>query len=201
MKIKFCNRKGLLILFSVLNPIYIVAQEPGSKFSMEFGISANRFEYGEKGVAISNGLVYQLSPIFKLSPSFSFAYGFYRYSENQIEPSFVEARYLSFHLPIQLTAPGRFDFLSIGFGPCLTYRSRVENTNFKNDTTLGTTRLYNYDNGIMSNTLYAGIVGQIEARIYKINRISFHLFIYSTAYFNPFKIDYYGGGIKTYVNL
>jgi hypothetical protein len=193
--------KHMLILISICSTFDLLAQEPGSKYSMEFGISGDKFEYSETGFAISNGLVYRLSPMFKISPTIQFAYGFYRYYQNQIEPSFVEARYLSFQLPIQYVPPGKFNFLSIGLGPCLIYRSRIENTNFKNDTTLGTTRIYSYENGYMFNALYAGIVGQLEARIYKINRMSFHLFINSTAYFNPFKIDYYGGGIKTYVNL
>jgi len=193
--------KYILILLFMCSAFGLIAQEPDSKFSMEFGISGDRFQYGEKGFSISNGLVYQISPMFRVTPSFAFDFGFYRYSQNQIEPSFVEARYFSFHLPMQFVPPGSFDFLGISLGPCLTYRSRVENTNFKNDTTLGTTRIYSYDYGNMSNTLYAGIVGQIAARIYRINRISFYFFINSTAYFNPFKIDYYGGGIKTCVNL
>ena len=188
--------KFILILLLMCTAFELTAQETDSKFSMELAISGDRFQYGEKGFSISNGLVYQICPMFRVTPSVAFDFGFYRYSQNQIEPSFVEARYLSFHLPIQFVPPGGFDFLGIGLGPCLTYRSRVENTNFRNDTILGSTRIYSYDNGNMSNTFYAGIIGQVDARIYRIKRISFYLFINSTAYFNPFKIDYYGGGTQ-----
>ena len=178
-----------------------MAQESNSKFSMEFGVSGNKYEYGEKGFAISDGLVYQLSPMFRISSTVQFAYGFYRYSQNQVEPSFVEARYFSFQFPVQFVVPGKLDFLSFDAGPTLNFRSRFENTNFKNYTTAGTTRIYSYDYGYMYNTLYAGLLVQMDARVYRVKRLSFHLFVNCNAYFNPFKIDYYGGGIKTSVNL
>jgi hypothetical protein len=193
--------KRFFILLSLSAAVDLMAQESGSKFTMEFGISGNIYEYQEKGFGISNSLVYQLSPKFRISPTLQFAYGFYRYYQNQYEPSFVEARYFSFQLPIQYVPSGKFDFLSIGIGPDLTYRSRFENDTFKYYATSGTTRIYSYDSGYMYNTLYAGIVGQVEARIYRVNRLAIYLFAHCTAYFNPFKTDYYGVGIKTSVNL
>lgn len=193
--------KWIIFLFSISLSLDSIAQETDSNYSIEVGISVNRFEYGEKGFAITNGLTFRLGQSFSIAPNLQFAYGFYRYYQNQIEPSFVEARYFSFRLPVQWMAPGKFDFLKIGLGPSLTFRSRVENTNFKNDTIIGTTRFYKYDSGYMYNTLYAGMTGLVEARIYKSGRFSVNLFAEFNAYFNPFKLDYYGGGIKTYVNL
>ena len=193
--------KKLLTILTFCTAFDVVAQEPLSKFSLEFSVSGNKYEYGEKGFGISNGLSYQISPAFNISPTLKFAYGFYRYYQNQYEPSFVEARYISFQLPVQYKFPGKLDFLSIGIGPILTYRSRFENDSFKINTTAGSTKIYMYDAGYMYNTLYAGMTGQLESIIYRLNRLSFRLFINCNLYFNPFKFDYYGGGIKTSVNL
>jgi hypothetical protein len=193
--------KQILFLFLLLASFNLIAQESVSKISFEFGISGDRYEYGEKGFGISNGIVYQINPTFRISPTIQFAYGFYRYFQNQYQPSFVEARYISFQLPLQYVGPGKLELLSIGIGPTLTFRSRFENDSFKIFTNAGSTRIYSYDGGYMYNTLYAGMVCQLEARIYRRNRFSIRLFANCNAYFNPFKIDYYGGGIKTSVNL
>jgi hypothetical protein len=193
--------KGLIVLLSILIVTDLSAQVPDSAFSFEFGISGNKFEYGEKGFAISNGILYRLSPRLSVSPTFLFAYGFYRYYQNQIEPSFVEARYFSFQLPLRWMAPGKLSFIGIRVGPQLTFRSRFENDTFRLFTRAGTTRIYSYDYGYMYNTLYVGITGQIEALIFRKKRLSFLLFVNGNAYFNPFKIDYYGAGLKSTVSL
>jgi hypothetical protein len=193
--------KQIFFFISFLASFTLMAQESQSKLSFEFGISGERYEYGEKGFGISNGLVYQLSPTFRISPTLQVAYGFYRYFQNQYQPSFVEARYVSFQLPLQYVGPAKFDFLSIGIGPTLTFRSRLENDSFKIYTNAGSTRIYKYDGGYMYNTLYAGMVCQLEAMILRRNRFSIRLFANCNAYFNPFKVDYYGGGIKTAINL
>jgi hypothetical protein len=193
--------KRLLLFIALFEGISIYGQESISKFSFEFGVSANHYEYGEKGFGISNGIAYELNSNFKISPNFEFAYGFYRYFHNQYEPSFVEARYISLRLPVQYKLPKKLNFISLGFGPALTYRSRFENDSFKLNTTVGTTKIYKYDSGNMYNTLYAGLVAQLEAVIYEKNRLSFRLFANCNLYFNPFKLDYFGGGIRTSIKL
>ncbi len=193
--------KRILFILSFIAGISIYGQESTSKFSFEFGVSGYRFEYGEKGFGISNGISYELNSSFKISPNFEFAYGFYRYYQNQYEPSFVEARYLSLRLPVQYKIPGKLNFISLGLGPALTYRSRFENDSFKINTTVGSTKIYKYDSGNMYNTLYAGMTAQLEAKIYEKNRLSFRLFANCNLYFNPFKIDYFGGGIRTSIKL
>jgi len=193
--------KRILLLIALFADITLYGQETISRFSFEFGVSANRYEYGEKGFAISNGIAYELSSSFRISPNFEFAYGFYRYFQNQYEPSFVEARYLSLRLPVQYKLPGKLDFISFGLGPVLTYRSRFENDSFKLNTNAGTTKIYMYDSGYMYNTLYAGMSAQLEAVIYEKNKLSFRLFANCNLYFNPFKIDYFGSGIRTSIKL
>jgi hypothetical protein len=193
--------RRLFFLALFLYGLSSYAQDSISKISFEFGISGNRFEHGEKGFGISNGVSYNIKSNFSINATFEFGYGFYRYSHNQYEPSFVEARYLSLQLPVLYRLPGKLNFINIGLGPSLTYRSWFENDSFKINNIAGSTKIYRYDYGYMFNTLYAGMESQIEAVIYDKKRISFRIFANCNIYFNPVMLDYFGGGIKTSIKL
>jgi len=193
-------KQCIFILFLIVSG-NLYAQDSIRRFSLEVGIAGNIYEFGEKGASVSDGLTFRLNSKFKISLDFGLAYGYYRYSRNQFEPSFVETRTISLQMPILYNLPGKLSFLSLGLGPSLNFRSRFQNDSFKLYTTAGTTKIYRYEYGYMFNTLFTGMTAKLEAIIYQKKRLSFTIFSTCNVYYNPFKIDYYGAGIKTSVKL